>query len=167
MTGVQTCALPILAAEALRAVGAAPSAIAGDEVYQALQTGVLDAGITDISAAYSRKYYEVQKYGTVTPALTAYFHLYVNPAWWGKLSSANRSAIEQAAKTAEAASIDITEKTAADAVRQLQEKGMILHLQNPQEIAIWKAAMQKPVIDAFLKAAPQDGQKLIDLLNKL
>lgn len=156
-----------LADEALRAVGAAPSAIAGDEVYQALQTGVLDAGITDISAAYSRKYYEVQKYGTVTPALTVYFHLYVSPAWWGKLSPANRSAIEQAAKKAEAASIDITEKTAADAVRQLQEKGMILHIQNPQEIAIWKAAMQKPVIDAFLKAAPQDGQKLIDLLNRL
>ena len=156
-----------LADNALSAVGAAPSAMAGDEVYQALQTGVLDAGVTDISAAYSRKYYEVQKYGTVTPALTVYFHMYVNPAWWGKLTDVQRRAIEAAAKKAEAEAIPITEKTAEDAVKELQEKGMALHIQNAGEIAAWKAAMQKPVIDAFLKAAPQDGAKLIELLNKL
>ena len=58
-------------------------------------------------------------------------------------------------------------QTADDAVKQLQEKGMQLKIQTPQEIAVWKAAMQKPVMDAFLKAAPQDGPKIIDLLNKL
>ncbi len=156
-----------LADNALIAVGAAPSAMAGDEVYQALQTGVLDAGVTDVSAAYSRKYYEVQKYGTVTPALTVYFHMYVNPAWWGKLTGPQRAAIEAAAKKAEAESIPITEKTAEDAIKDLQGKGMALHIQNAGEIAAWKAAMQKPVMDAFLKAAPQDGAKLIELLNKL
>ncbi|MBI3451488.1 MAG: TRAP transporter substrate-binding protein DctP [Rhodospirillales bacterium] len=165
--GVKIRGFNALADNALTAVGAAPSAMAGDEVYQALQTGVLDAGVTDVSAAYSRKYYEVQKFGTVTPSLTVYFHMYVNPAWWAKLSPANRTAIQQAARNAEAASIAITEKTADDAIKQLQEKGMTLHIQNAQEIAQWKAAMQKPVLDAFLKAAPQDGQKLIDLLNKL
>lgn len=156
-----------LADQALLAVGASPSAMAGDEVYQALQTGVLDAGVTDISAAYSRKYYEVQKYGTVTPALTVYFHMYVNPAWWNKLSPENRKAIEAAARKAEAESIAITEKTAEDAIRQLREKGMVLHIHTPQEAEKWKAVMQKPVLDAFLKAAPKDGARLVELLNRL
>jgi C4-dicarboxylate-binding protein DctP len=156
-----------LADTALVNLGAAPAAMPGSEVYNALQTGVLDAGVTDISAAYSRRYYEVQKYGTVTPAFTVYFHLYVNPGWWNKLAPAQRQAIEAAAKKAEQDAIAITEKTAADAVKQLQEKGMQLKIQNAQEIAVWKAALQKPVMDAFIKESPKDGPKIIDLANKL
>jgi C4-dicarboxylate-binding protein DctP len=156
-----------LADEALKAVGAAPSAMPGDEVYQALQTGVLDAGVTDISAAYRRKYYEVQKYGTVTPALTVYFHMYVNPRWWNGLSAPHKAALEAAADKAEAESIAITEKTAADAIKQLQDKGMTLKIHNAQEAAVWRNAMQKPVLDAFLKAAPKDGPRLVEALNKL
>jgi TRAP-type C4-dicarboxylate transport system substrate-binding protein len=165
--GVKIRGFNALADQALIAVGAAPSAIAGDEVYQALQTGVLDAGVTDVSAAYSRKYFEVQKFGTVTPALTVYFHLYVNPKWWAALPAVHRDAIEKGARTAEAESIAITEKTAEEAIKQLQAAGMQLKIHTDAEAAVWKAAMQKPVLDAFLKAAPQDGPKLIELLNKL
>ena len=156
-----------LADEALKAVGAAPSAMAGDEVYQALQTGVLDAGVTDVSAAYSRKYYEVQKFGTVTPALTVYFHMYVNPQWWNGLKAEQRAALEAAAKKAEAEAVAITEKTADDAIKQLQDKGMQLKIHSAQEAAAWSASMQKPVLDAFLKAAPKDGPRLVEALNKL
>lgn len=156
-----------LADTALIQLGASPSAMPGSEVYTALQTGVLDAGITDISAAYSRRYYEVQKYGTVTPSFTVYFHLYVNPAWWNKLQPAQREALEAAARKAEQDAIPFTEKTAEDAIKQLQEKGMQLKIQNAQEIATWKAALQKPVMDAFIKASPKDGPKLIELINKL
>src|SRR6266496_6095981 len=79
--GVKIRGLNTLTDNALTAVGAAPSAMPGSEVYQALQSGVLDAGLTDLSAAFSRKYYEVQKYGTVGPIFTIYFHMFVNPAW--------------------------------------------------------------------------------------
>jgi C4-dicarboxylate-binding protein DctP len=151
----------------LTAMGAAPSALPGPEIYNALQTGVLDAGLTDVSAAFSRRYYEVQKFGTVSPSLTVYFHMYVNPRWFAGLKPELRAALETAAKKAELDSIPVTEKTAADAVVQLREKGMQLHMQTPAEAAAWKAAMQQPVMDAFLKAAPQDGPKLLDLLNKL
>ena len=61
----------------------------------------------------------------------------------------------------------MTEETAADALTQLKAKGMQIHVQTPAEQATWKAAMQKPVIDAFLKSAPQDGQKTLDLLKGL
>jgi TRAP-type C4-dicarboxylate transport system substrate-binding protein len=165
--GVKIRGFNPLADEALKAVGASPSAMPGDEVYQALQTGVLDAGVTDVSAAFSRKYYEVQKFGTVTPAITVYFHMYVNPRWWNALPPAHRAALEAAAKKAESEAIPITEKTAEDAVRQLKERGMTLHLQTPQEVDTWRNAMQKPVLDAFLRAAPQDGPKLIEALSKL
>src|SRR4051794_3920723 len=107
--GVKIRGLNTLTDNALTAVGASPSAMPGSEVYQALQSGVLDAGLTDLSAAYSRKYYEVQKYGTVGPIFTIYFHMYANPAWWNKLSPAHRQAIEAAAAKTEQEAIGVTE----------------------------------------------------------
>ena len=94
-------------------------------------------------------------------------YVYVNPAWWNKLSPANRQAIEAAAAKAEQDSIPITEATAADALKELKAKGMQIHVQTPQEEAAWKAVMEKPVVDAFLKSAPADGAKVLDLLHKL
>jgi len=49
----------------------------------------------------------------------------------------------------------------------LKAKGMTIHVQTPAEEATWRSAMQKPVIDAFLKSAPQDGQKILDLIKGL
>ena len=165
--GVKIRGLNSLTDNALSAVGAAPSAMPGSEVYQALQSGVLDAGLTDLSAAYSRKYYEVQKYGTVTPFFTIFFHMYVNPAWWAKLKPEYRAAIEAAAAKAEQEAFPVTEATAAAALKDLQTKGMTIHVQTPQEQQAWKAAMQMPVMDAFLKSAPTDGPKIVELLQKL
>jgi TRAP-type C4-dicarboxylate transport system substrate-binding protein len=109
----------------------------------------------------------VQKYGTVTPAFTVYFHMFVNPAWWSKLKPEHRAGLEAAAKKAEAESITITEKTAEDAIKQLREKGMQLIVHTPEQAEVWKKAMQPPVQESFLKATGEDGKKLIELMNKL
>ncbi len=165
--GVKIRGLNSMTDKGLAAAGAAPSAMPGSEVYQALQSGVLDAGLTDVSAGYSRKYYEVQKYGTVGPIFTIYFHMYANPAWWAKLKPEYRQAIEAAASRVEAEAIGVTEATADAAIRDLQGKGMTIHLQTPQEQAAWRAVMEKPVRDAFLQTAPEGGPKIIELLGRI
>jgi C4-dicarboxylate-binding protein DctP len=165
--GIKIRGFNALADTALTALGASTAAMPGPEVYNALSTGILDAGLTDVSAAYSRRYYEVQKYGTVTPAFTVYFHMFVNPTWWGKLKPEHRAALEAAAKKAEEESVAITEKTAEDAIRQLREKGMQLIVHTPAQAEVWKKAMQPPVMESFLKATGDDGKKLVELMNKL
>jgi C4-dicarboxylate-binding protein DctP len=165
--GIKIRGLNSLTDHALTAVGAAPSAMPGSEVYQALQAGVLDAGLTDLSAAYSRKYYEIQKYGTVAPYFTIFFHLYVNPQWWAKLAPAQRQAIEAAAAKTEQDAFTVTEQTAADALGQLKGKGMEIHVQTPDEQAKWRDAKQQQVIVAFLKSAPQDCAQVLELLKAL
>jgi C4-dicarboxylate-binding protein DctP len=165
--GLKIRGLNQVADAGLAAVGAAPTPISGNEVYNALQSGLIDAGLTDVSAAVSRKFYEVQKFGTVTPYFSVYFHLFVSPAWFNKLPVGQQQAVLDAARKTEAQMIPLTEATAEPAPAQLREKGMTIHIQTPEEQKTWAAAMQKPVIDAFVKSAPEDGQKLIDLLQKL
>lgn len=165
--GLKIRGLNKLADNALTAVGAAPSAMAAPEVYQALQSGVLDAAFTDVSAGVSRRFYEVQKNGTVTPYFMVWYHVYVNPGWWEKLPAAQREAIQKAARATEMKAFEVTEATAADAVKVLKEKGMNVHVNSAAEDALWKSAMQKPVIDEFLKLSPVDGKKLLEAVEKL
>jgi C4-dicarboxylate-binding protein DctP len=165
--GVKIRGLNPLIDNALRAAGAAPAATPAPEVTQALATGVLDAGLTDVSAAVSRRFYEVQKFGTVAPYFCVFTQVYVNPRWWQALGAPQRTALSEAATAAEADAIRVTEATAAAAVGELRAKGMQIHEQTPAESEAWKAVMQRPVLDAFLRAAPEGGQRMLDLLAQL
>lgn len=147
------------------AMGAAPSAMSGSKVYQALSTGVIDAGLTDISAAVSRKYYEVQDHVTVLPLFSIYFHGYVNPAWYDGLSDKGKKAVDEAGRKAAVWAIEASEESAAGAPDELAAKGMKVHIATDEEIEALKAVMAPAFYKAFSEASGADGKKLLDLLN--
>jgi TRAP-type C4-dicarboxylate transport system substrate-binding protein len=165
--GVKIRGLNPISDSGLVAMGASPSPIPGDQVYQALQTKVIDAGLTDVSAAYSRKYYEVQKYATVTPLFSVLVHAYVNPDWWKKLPADLQQVILDASGRAEKASVEASTKAAEAAPGQLKEKGMEVHIHTAAEIEAMKKVMQPAFAAAWEKAAGEDGKKVLDLVNKL
>ncbi|MEO7760791.1 MAG: TRAP transporter substrate-binding protein DctP, partial [Casimicrobiaceae bacterium] len=152
--------------EGLIAMGAAPSAMPGSEVYQALQTGVIDAGFTGVAAAYERKFYEVQKYGVASNIILAHDILVVNPAWWNALPADLRAAIETASHKAEQRSIPAIADIPEQDVTNLKSKGMEITVLTPAQEKVMTDAMQPAVLKAFLASSP-DAQKLIDLVNKL
>ncbi|MEZ5865683.1 MAG: hypothetical protein R3D25_17010 [Geminicoccaceae bacterium] len=117
----------------------------GSEVYQALQTGVIDAGLTDVSAAFSRKVLRGAGVRHVAPFFTVYFHLFVNSGLvCGLLRGRARTAIAAAAAAAELASIPTTEATAEEAIQELEEvAGMKLHLQTPEEAAAFSSCSRR------------------------
>jgi C4-dicarboxylate-binding protein DctP len=50
----------------IRSVGALPQTMAFSEVYQALQSGVVDGTDGNLSNLYTQRQYEVQKHVTIT-----------------------------------------------------------------------------------------------------
>ena len=165
--GVKIRGINSLVDAGLLALGAAPSAMSGSKVYQALSTGVIDAGLTDISAAYSRKYYEVQDHVTVSPLFSVFFHGYLNPAWYNKLSAANKNALKIASDKAAKLAIEMTEESASKAPDQLREKGMKVHIHTDSEIAAMKGKMGPAFDKAFADATGADGKKLLDIISKM
>jgi len=163
--GVKIRGINALIDNALTAVGAAPAATPAPEVVGALQSGVLDAGLTDVSAAVSRRFYEVQRYGTVSPFFSVSTQVYVNPRWWDGLRPELRAAAEAALARAEEDAVDVTLRTAQAAVGELRQRGMTVHEQTPEEVSRWRDAMQKPVMDAFLRQAPDGGTRVLELLR--
>ncbi|MEP4192506.1 MAG: TRAP transporter substrate-binding protein DctP, partial [Sneathiella sp.] len=140
------------------AMGAAPSAMSGSKVYQALSTGVIDAGLTDVSAAVSRKYFEVQDHVTVLPLFSIYFHGYVNPKWYDGLSAKGKSAVDEAGKKAAMWAIEASEASAAKAPAQLEAKGMKVHIASDADMAALKAKMAPAFDKAFGDASGADGR---------
>jgi len=149
------------------AMGAAPSAMSGSKVYQALSTGVIDAGLTDISAAFSRKYFEVQDNVVVLPLFSIYFHGYVNPAWYDGLSAESQAAIDEAGKKAGVWAIEASEEASSKAPGQLADAGMNVHVATDAEIEALKAVMAPAFDQAFGDASGEDGKTLLDLISKM
>lgn len=164
--GVKIRGLSKLFDAGLIAMGAAPSAMSGSEVYQALQTGVIDAAITGVAAAYERKYFEVQKYGVASNIILAHDLLFVNPEWWNKLPADVRTEIQAAAHKAELRSIPNSAEIPPADIKALRDKGMDVTVLTPAQEKVMAAAMQPAVMKAFLAASP-DAPKLIELINKL
>lgn len=165
--GVKIRGLNPVADAGLVAMGAAPSAMSGSKVYEALSTGVIDAGMTDIAAAYSRKYFEVQDHVTVVPLFSVFFHGYLNPAWYNGLTDAQKAAISEAGAKAAEWAVAASEEASATAPQQLADNGMNVHFQTPEEAAAWKALMVPAYDKAFGEATGEDGVKLIELINQI
>ena len=151
----------------LIAMGAAPSPMPGTEVYQALQTGILDAGFTGVEAANSRKFYEVQKYGVASNIILAFDNLVVNPAWWNGLPPDVRSAIQKSADKAVQRSIHKTDGIDPATIAVLNEKGMKAVALTKAQEQVMADAMQPAVKKEFLVETGPDGVKLLQAIDKL
>ncbi|MAT88853.1 MAG: C4-dicarboxylate ABC transporter [Aestuariivita sp.] len=165
--GVKIRGLNPVADAGLVAMGAAPSAMSGSKVYEALSTGVIDAGMTDISAAFSRKYYEVQDHVTVVPLFSVFFHGYLNPKWHNSLSEAQKKAISEAGAKAAEWAVTASEEASAAAPKQLTDKGMKVHFQSSEEAEAWKALMVPAYDKSFGDATGEDGVKLLKLVSQI
>jgi C4-dicarboxylate-binding protein DctP len=79
-----------------RLLGATPQVMAFGEVYQALQTGVVDGQENTPSNIYTQKFYEVQKYTALTNHGYIGYVVVVNKKFWEGLPADIRGQLEKA-----------------------------------------------------------------------
>lgn len=79
-----------------RALGANPQKLAFAEVYQALQTGVVDGAENPWSNIYSQKFHEVQKTIAITNHGALDYMVITNSGWWDGLPEDVRAGLQQA-----------------------------------------------------------------------
>lgn len=83
----------VLAAQFL-AIGAVPQKMAFSEVYNAIQTGVIDGHENTWSLHYSKKYFEVAKYFTVSDHGILDYIVLTNAKFWNNLPKDIRTQLE-------------------------------------------------------------------------
>ena len=125
----------------MRAFGALPQVMAFSEVYQAMQTGVVDGSENPPSNFYTQKMHEVQKYLTLTDHGVIEYAVIVNKKFWDGLPADIRTQLEGAMKDATKYANDIAKKENDDALAAVKASGKteIITL-TPAEKAAWKKA---------------------------
>ena len=149
----------------LTAMGAATSSMPGSEVYQALSTGVIDAAITDVAAAYSRKYYEVQDHMTVSPVISVFFNGYMNQAFYDGLSDTQKAALDEAGRKAAVWAVEDGLAAEQAAPAQLEAEGVTLHVATDAENEAMRAVMQPAFDQAFTEEGGEDVAELLQLVD--
>jgi TRAP-type C4-dicarboxylate transport system substrate-binding protein len=92
--------------ESLTALGAKPTPMAFNEVYAALQTGVVDGQENPIETIYASKFYEVQEAVAMIDYIDKPAYVMIGEPFWSSLSEEDRAIFEQA----QAASRQIVEE---------------------------------------------------------
>jgi C4-dicarboxylate-binding protein DctP len=147
----------------MRALNALPQQMAFSEVYQALQTGVVDGTENTPSNIYSQKTHEVQKYLTVSDHGYIGYAVITNRKFWEGLPPDVRSTLEAAMKDATRYANAIAQQENDDALAKIKASGRteIITLTDAQK-AEWRKALQ-PV---YAEMAPRVGKDLVDAIRK-
>ncbi|MET4030376.1 C4-dicarboxylate-binding protein DctP [Bradyrhizobium sp. JR7.2] len=142
-----------------KSLGSLPQVMAFSEVYQALQTGVVDGQENTWSNIYTQKMHEVQKYITETNHGYIGYVVIVNKKFWDDLPADIREQLSKAMKEATDFNNAQSQKENDDALAEIKKSGKseIIKLTPQQD-----EAMRKAMEPVYKDAAGRVGQPLID-----
>ncbi|MCW2239908.1 TRAP transporter substrate-binding protein [Azospirillum canadense] len=147
----------------MRALGALPQVMAFSEVYQAMQTGVVDGNENTPSNVYTQKMHEVQKYVTVTNHGYIGYAVITNKKFWEGLPADIRTQLERAMKESTKLANDIAQKENDDALAAIKASGKSeIITPTPEQ----KKALRTALLPVHKEMESRVGKDLIDAIYK-
>lgn len=144
-------------------VGAQPVAIDFTELYNALQTGVVDGQENPYNIILLGKLHEVQKYLSVTRHIYGAAPTSVSDKTWAKLSPDLQRILKEAVKRATPVQRQAASGNEGAQLEKLKSLGMTVE-ENPDRAAFQKA--MQPAWDLYTSRFGKDGQALIDAIRQ-
>ncbi len=149
--------------EQFKAVGANPQKISFAEVYQALQTGVVDGTENPWSNTYSKKFHEVQKYIMDSDHGVLDYMVITNTKWWEGLPADVRTGLKSAMDESIAYGNTVANDEAQEFRKKViaDKKAEVVSMTKEQKAA-WRTAM----LPVWKKFESEIGKDLIDAAQK-
>jgi C4-dicarboxylate-binding protein DctP len=146
-----------------RDVGSIPQIMAFSEVYQALQTGVVDGCENTPSNYLTQRFFEVQKDITVSYHAHLQYAVIVNSKFWNGLPPDIRKQLDKAMDEATDYTNSIAVKENEDALAEIKKSGKVtLHYLTDDQRKAWQQAMQP----TYAWAKGRVGQEVLDLIAR-
>jgi C4-dicarboxylate-binding protein DctP len=147
----------------MRDLGAIPQVMAFSEVYQALQTGVVDGTENPPSNLYTQKMHEVQKYLTLSDHGYLGYAVIVNKKFWDGLPADIRKTLESAMADATQYADDIAKKENDQALEAVKKSGKTQFITlSAEEKKAWK----KVLVKVHQENEPRIGKELIQSIYR-
>jgi TRAP-type transport system periplasmic protein len=130
--------------------GANPSPMKFSEVFTALQTGVMDGQENPFAQIASAKFYEVQKYLSITGHVYTPSYVAVGAKKWATLTADVRKTLEDTAKEVQSWVYEKAAKDDDELLAKMKTAGIQVNVANKQAFI----AASKPVYEEFAKEVP-------------
>ena len=163
--GLQTRAAGKSFEQMLAAAGASIASMASSEIYNAMQTGVLQAANTSSSSFASYRVFEQVKCYTPAGDVALWFMyqpLLVNKSAYDGLNDAQKAALNEASAKAQSFYLDEAKKQDAASVKTFQEAGVEIKNMTAEEFAQWREIAKTSSYKTFVEQTP-NGQALLDM----
>jgi len=147
-----------------RALGANPTPMSFGELYTALQQKTVDAQENPIPLIYTSKFYEVQKYCSLSRHVYAATALLVNDKWFNSLPKDLQKVLQDAAIIYRTEQRKLSDKQDSEMLEALKKNGMKVNDITPADKKAFVSATAG-VYSEFAKTV-KGGQELIDLARK-
>src|SRR6185503_3300313 len=152
-----------IADQYFRLMGSIPQIMAFSEVYQALQTGVVDGCENTASNYLTQKFHEVQKHITMSYHAHLQYAVIVNSKFWNGLPADIRTQVDKAMDEATDYTNSIAVKENEDALAELKASGKTtLHTLTADQRKAWQTAMAP----SWQWAKGRVGSEILDVLSK-
>ncbi len=142
-------------------IGAAPTLMSGSKQFLAYQQGAVDAGMTGLTGAKSRRLYEVMDHMTLTFDADIEFVAVMNEDFFQSLSQAHRDIIMKASRQVERELRDKIAQIEAEALAYLRGKINVVELTDAEREQ-WRAATAS-VRKRFVDNAGQLGADVLKI----
>ncbi|AYH45251.1 TRAP transporter substrate-binding protein [Azoarcus sp. DN11] len=149
--------------EQMRTLGAIPQVMAFSEVYQALQTGVVDGTENPHSNLYTQKMHEVQKYMTLTDHGYLGYAVITNKKFWDGLPADVRGELERAMKESTEYANKIAREENDKALEAVRASGKT-QIYKPTDAE--KLAFKKALVPVHKKMESRIGADIIKEIYK-
>lgn len=146
--------------DAWKAAGAAPQAMAFNEVFTALQQGVIEGQENPVDLIYSAGFYEVQKFVNVTEHVNGWIYVLVGVNQFNSLSDELKAAVLEAAAEAQVYGDSLFEEQTSEFVAMLEEKGMTFN--TDVDKAAFQAAMEPAVLEKLTDEQKDLYQRIVE-----
>ncbi|SNS97408.1 TRAP transporter substrate-binding protein [Pseudomonas segetis] len=144
--------------ETFKLMGANAVPLPFSELFTALETKAVDGQENPFNTILSSKFFEVQKYLTITNHVYSPWIVTASKRWWDGLSKTEQDIIMQAAVKARDFERKDTREEAAKALAQLKENGMQINEISPAEVE----RMREKAQPAIQQVTDTVGQQLFD-----
>jgi len=149
--------------EEIRSVGGIPQVMAFSEVYQALQTGVVDGTENPLSNFYTQKMHEVQKHLSITNHGYLGYAVIVNKKFWDGLPADVRGQLEDAMKKATIYANQIAQDENDKSLEGVKKSGKTaVYMPTKEE----RMALKKAMAPVHIKMADRVGKETLQQFYK-
>ena len=138
-----------------KALGSNPTPMSYNEVFTALQQGTIDGQENPTPQIWNAKFYEVQKYLTISNHSYTPYVLFFNKDFYDELSDADKKLIASASRQMIEYNRKLATERADEAMENIRKAGLQIIDLTPEQLAMFreKALTVQPMIEENLSPA--------------